>query len=426
MGSVYLKYLRCVICVCASVYSIGALGKSVTLRWETVKKAVSYEVEVLKDGKSLLTEAVESEEPKWKKEFPPGLYRYHVRAIDNDGKPGEWTKLQSFIIPADAPELIFPKGKVLHDVKEPVHFEWKEVPGALEYEVEVTETTESGTPKVTRKRVKETFVDVPVETQGNYSFNVRALASVESDDAKVMAPNASTQGFRLVENPEKVGSYRITSAYQFWPYEYKMVSSATQSYTSTKALSSGFRVTGEYGTRQWVLRGYFEDTGTSIEGRREGLVAIGLGLRKRFALSDRFTLLTGLGGSTLEHQEMKREGYTLNTTAAGFATVRGDLDLELQYELSTKLRLSLLGVYSVPMAIWLNVNARTLASGYNFENYRGGLKANYALSPAFQISLFGGYRYEKLTYRLPSYAGLEQQSMQGALLALGIGYYWEN
>lgn len=70
--------------------------KKVKLSWDSVNEATDYELEIKNQEKVLMTEKVKALE--WETRLPVGNYSYRVRAIDEFGRPGEWTTEEVFEI----------------------------------------------------------------------------------------------------------------------------------------------------------------------------------------------------------------------------------------------------------------------------------------------------------------------------------------
>jgi hypothetical protein len=88
-------------------FSSAAWAKKVSVEWKPMKGAVSYEIQIKKDGAVVAKR--EADENNWSGDLEAGLYTYQIRAIDKVGRPGKWTKVHALVAMPKTAENSFPK-----------------------------------------------------------------------------------------------------------------------------------------------------------------------------------------------------------------------------------------------------------------------------------------------------------------------------
>jgi hypothetical protein len=99
----FLKLAPLIILLSSSL----AWAKKVSVEWKPIKGAVSYEIQIKRDGKVIAEK--EADENSWSGDLDTGLYTYQIRAIDKVGRPGKWTKVHALVAMPKSAENIFPK-----------------------------------------------------------------------------------------------------------------------------------------------------------------------------------------------------------------------------------------------------------------------------------------------------------------------------
>jgi hypothetical protein len=102
-----------------------AWAKKVSVEWKPIKGAVSYEIQIKKDGKVVAKK--EADENNWSGDLDFGLYTYQIRAIDKVGRPGKWTKVHALVAMPKSAENLFPKDSenlTTYHSSDEVSFKW--------------------------------------------------------------------------------------------------------------------------------------------------------------------------------------------------------------------------------------------------------------------------------------------------------------
>jgi hypothetical protein len=164
-------------------------AKKITLNWDAVKGATSYEIEIILDGKVVDSKKI-IDKTKYKKELDPGIYQYRIRTYDWAKRAGEWSPSEVVAILPEAPKLLTPTSdfkKLLPKLKEEQKFEWEKVKGIEEYYLEVSK----GTEKIFSQNVKGTSQTISLSS-GKYDWKVKSLLK-----KKVDTEYSSTNSFEL-------------------------------------------------------------------------------------------------------------------------------------------------------------------------------------------------------------------------------------
>lgn len=197
MVSLFSNTLQRFILVFFLIAATLSFGKSVTLRWEKVSTARGYEIEVLQNSKAIESTKVGNEKQFWKKEFPPGIYFYHVRALDKDGEPGQWTETQHFIIPPEIPKLTAIENGATYEQSSttPLKLSWESVTGADSYLIKLKEPKKGTIEKLSK--------------DPNLTLNVSVLGSYEWTVQAKLKPEAAIKSQELLGKPSEAWTFEV-------------------------------------------------------------------------------------------------------------------------------------------------------------------------------------------------------------------------
>lgn len=116
--------------------------RDVSLEWETIPEAETYDVEVTRKPKGSSPPRVfNSKMPTWKGQLAPGYYLMRIRSKDRRRVPGDWSEAVDMTVMLEPPkssqlkndERIEAKEAETHDKE----MQWNPVPGADSYEVKI-------------------------------------------------------------------------------------------------------------------------------------------------------------------------------------------------------------------------------------------------------------------------------------------------
>jgi chitodextrinase len=115
-----------------SPQNISALTakNQITLMWEPIQGAVSYDIE----GNGAVTSVVSANSYTFAELQPNTTYTYKIRVNKADGMQGQWSKAVTVITMADAPDA--PQNLTASSTLNSVRLSWDGAVGAVEYEVE--------------------------------------------------------------------------------------------------------------------------------------------------------------------------------------------------------------------------------------------------------------------------------------------------
>jgi hypothetical protein len=169
-----------------------------TFTWNMVKDGFTYQIQI-DDSKQFTSpvqdKTLEPGELTYTAEaLADGTYYWRVRAFNNTGTPGAWSKGRVFTIdttPAAAPVLIAPLDAA-RVTNKGLKLEWESVPGADRYEVQLDTSPAFPLPPIDAGR-KSSYSPPATLTQALYNWRVRAI-----DAAGNVGPWSGAQTFHLI------------------------------------------------------------------------------------------------------------------------------------------------------------------------------------------------------------------------------------
>lgn len=177
MKRIFQKLTHGSVIVWALLSATFAFSKTVTLRWSEVPGAKEYEIEIFKSQELFETKKVSGKEKLFRRKLSPGIYQYHVRAIDEHEEPGTWTDIQEFVVPLPPPVVVAPfESPRPMEAGKSETLKWEKVKGAKGYQVEWE------TPKGIKKseKTKETTLTIDAPDPGTYLWSSRAFQGEKS------------------------------------------------------------------------------------------------------------------------------------------------------------------------------------------------------------------------------------------------------
>jgi hypothetical protein len=175
-------------------------AKKVNVEWKQIKGAVSYEIQVERDGRVVVKKA--TGDNSWSGDLPSGPYAYQIRAIDRVKRPGQWSPPKALVVSPKPPELESPidgKDIALYDPQVPIKLKWKSAEGVSKYNLIV----KLGKQVVHKSTVEGTALTLKGLTPGEYSWSVAAV--IEATDR---AP-ASIRGRSWESAPSDIEDFEV-------------------------------------------------------------------------------------------------------------------------------------------------------------------------------------------------------------------------
>lgn len=251
-------------------------GDSKIFKWESVPAAQEYQLQVMKDGASVLTQTVTGTEADLR-ELGLGEYTWTVlpviKAPDRspaslagrkwEGQPSKPAAFEIAYQKLDEPEAITPVGYVMPPAEGKLRFQWKKVENAKAYVVTLAkEATDSIPTALKTYRVTGNGMTAIVPEMGTYRWKVRALASVTTTES---ATSEATASFVMSPtDPDGKKGY-IGLSTLFAPYKYGVKSPAGQG--SLDSASFTLRLAGELWLKKgWGLGAGLQNTSAQIQG----------------------------------------------------------------------------------------------------------------------------------------------------------------
>ncbi len=149
-----------------------AFAKKVSIAWEPIPGAKSYEIQIEQDDHQVVDQVFAG--LAWGGNLPNGFYVYKIRGIDRVKRPGEWTESMPLVVLPGPPGLLQPEaGKkfVRHRLDAPLRVQWAPTPGVRRYNLEVL----NGQETVHTEVIEGTEATLRTLPPGHLSWSVRAL-----------------------------------------------------------------------------------------------------------------------------------------------------------------------------------------------------------------------------------------------------------
>jgi hypothetical protein len=334
--------------------------------------------------------------------LPSGDLEWNVVGVlENHGKKYETKASSTFDVQLVKKDLIAPiirsplGGVALTRFKKKVSFKWDEVDGAELYEMKLW-VPKKGTPErspaaeteqeLKTFRMKSNKMDLVIPN-GNYRFQVRALASINPKNQSSYAGQISVQDF--VVSPHagyQEGSGWVASSFMMAPYQYQYITPSQSATYNAAALSFIGRVSGE----AWFLR--FMGVGAGVDfnvfrvsGRtylaKSGEVQLKFRIKFGNDSWGGWVFQPRVGADIRDFYAIFPVGYV------GLTAIGMNVGFDLRKQLKQKWSLGLRVTYSYPLAVtglWssmsdMNTKASDLVlAGYaNQRNLTSGLLGMY-------------------------------------------------
>lgn len=163
--------------------SVGAWAqqlpfRSVSMDWEAIQGAASYDVEFV--GKTGFQKIFTVARPEWIGKLRPGDYKMRIRAKDRRKVPGDWSDYENITVQLEAVRWKTDQNKWQFDAKDPeshtVQLTWLPVPGAKGYKVHFENL--DGTIKRTED-TKFTDLEATLGVAQSYKVSIEAYSANE-------------------------------------------------------------------------------------------------------------------------------------------------------------------------------------------------------------------------------------------------------
>jgi hypothetical protein len=152
-------------------------GQLVSFKWREVSGADGYQIEVLSEGKAVVSEKVLGSSHTWTPK-DAGRYLWRVRSKDKFGRNTVFSEARELNVDTKLPTLVLPADREsfsLAQKKMQVDFSWTEVDGVAQYEIEIA-TDPAFKSGAIRRKVTGNEHKWTVDKSGIYYWRVRAKA----------------------------------------------------------------------------------------------------------------------------------------------------------------------------------------------------------------------------------------------------------
>ncbi len=397
---------------------VGYFGAQplLSLKWKPQEGVQRYRVQLWKDGRILKDEKVAGMELKLAG-LPDGEFKWKVSGWLEDSQrapasgrskhwetesSAEWTFEQKKKQLA-APEVKFPKGLVPTPKNNKLQVQWSTVEGATEYEVKIWKVTERNANKNGRElaqandlsvktyRVKQTEMVAPVQGDGAYRVQVRALASMNLP--AVEGPPV-VQNFALSQHAlYSEGSGYVALSTILAPYTYRYASPINGGTASASALSMVGRISGEYWfSSMWGMGGaaellFFRINPRSFLGKvfeLNGKMRINFGKDKWG-----WILQPRVGLEMRDYFAVSPTDLSNPSSADNRTSIFGpSLGFDIRKQIWEKFSLSLKVNYFIPLVVVETISTTPLNTFHaaSFRNVSLGLQGAYWLGGNFGLA----------------------------------------
>jgi hypothetical protein len=152
-------------------------GQLLSFEWREVPGADGYQIEVLSEGKAVVSEKVKGSSHTWSPK-DAGRYLWRVRSQDKFGRDTIFSQARELNVDARTPTLVLPADRdtfSLAQKKMQVDFSWTQVDGAAQYEIEIAKDPDFKSGAI-RRKVPGNEHQWTVDKSGIYYWRVRAKA----------------------------------------------------------------------------------------------------------------------------------------------------------------------------------------------------------------------------------------------------------
>ncbi len=317
----------------------------------------------------------------------------------------------------EAPSLEFPRGLVATPKSGKLKLVWSPVEGASEYEVRLWRTDGRAVPHAREPattadrgqllfRSKERTLVVPVNGDGTYRWQVRALASMQPGQPEVGGPVA-VENFGLSQHAlYSEGSGYVALSTMLAPYTYTYVSPSSGGTGSAGALSVVGRLSGEYWfSGLWGMGGAAELNMFRIASRSH--------LAKVFEINGKMRINLGkdkwgwiiqpkIGLEKRDYFSIGRADIIDPSRPTNYASVVGPaVGFDVRKQIWDRFSLSMKINYFVPLTVIDSVASSPISVSSNWASVRNvslGLQGAYWLGGKFAVAAGGYMEFRSLAY----------------------------
>ena len=384
----------------------------VTLKWKGTP-GINYAVTVKRNGRPVLTKNIKGTEISIP-DLPSGNYEWDVRpvlkiqsrspasnALSAKTWEGESAGAQEFKLEYRTlaqPEVVSPLGVIPPPKDGRLLFEWKPVEGAKGYEVRFPK----GKPFVT----KESKLPLKLQAPGTYTWQVRALASVEDTGGLSIPGPDTTSTFKMDPNALfRKGSGYVAFSSMLAPYAYRV--NTPMGNGSVDSVSATARVSGEYWAgAQWGVGWGAEDTVFKINNTTYNRYAFELTGKYRATLDqNRF------GWFVAPKAGIEERDYLFilqeNGPTSGYTSHRGiawglSLGVDVRKQFSERWSLGLKASYFLPLQVSADgADGFQITPNASYRNLNIGAQAVYWLGGGFALNAGAYAEARSISVRVP-------------------------
>jgi len=182
------------------LFAVLSIAKPVTLEWDAMDQAISYEIEIRpQNGNSLFFSL---NQRVWNGELDFGVYTYRVRAVDKLNRPGNWSSTQKLVVLSPAPKLNSPEDGAelsMAGNSSEVVLSWKPTEGASKYVVSIYQNGKL----ISTSTVGENSFRTKALNSGTYEWEVKAVLESNQVAGRWESQSSGRNSFQL--NSGQVG-----------------------------------------------------------------------------------------------------------------------------------------------------------------------------------------------------------------------------
>ncbi len=167
---------RQVLLVAFILFCTRVLADQVEIQWERQDGASAYDLEIQSGNEVVFQQRFQAKTSSWSGSLPFGVYRYRIRALNQDGDTGPWGEAVPFLATPNTPQPLFPPNKttVIYKVGGLVTLRWSNVQGIGQF---LLLLKGASTPEI-KKIVTGNEVELPGLRPDNYSWTVTPILKI--------------------------------------------------------------------------------------------------------------------------------------------------------------------------------------------------------------------------------------------------------
>lgn len=386
-----------------------------TFSWKEVPGITSYKFSLIKDKKVLAELTLKNTQAQISS-LPSGEYQWRVKAvITGAGKKiwesptGELSSVEIDQKKLEKPIPSYPRGEITAEKTKKYKFKWSKVAGATGYVIHL-HSLEGRVPAADKTiNVKDVFTEVEVPVEGQFKWDVSAVANVDAKGSATATSGTSTTQFKIVHpTPFPEGDSSVSLAAFYAPISLNETSPSYQMKANTKTTSSGFKLNGEYFFVHNLGVGLsMMDQEIQVDHVKDSM--------KTFELSGKYRMQIGSPSSGYFFYPkvgVEKRDYVMylayrdpnnnpSISSSSTTALGAEFGLDLRKQFTDKFGLSAQLQYFYPLSVSSGDQQESVhlkSNSANFENVTVGMQGSYWWTQSISMSLGAFLEFKSLAF----------------------------